>query len=107
MGARNGARHRQHESEGVLGDGNRIAAGSIHDHDAALGGRIEIDVVDAHAGASDHAQFGRLVHHGRVDEGRRPHHDCIRIGQFFGERLLVGLNHNPVRVLGKDLQRRG
>ena len=75
----------------MLGDGDRIAAGSVHHHDAALGGGIEIDVVDAHARASDHAQFGSLVHHGRVDEGRRAHHDGVCIRQFTGERSLSGL----------------
>ena len=97
---------RQHESEGVLGDGNSIAAGRIHHHDAALGGGVEIDVVDAHAGAPDDAQLGSLVHHGRVDEGRRANHDGIGIGQFAGERLFVGRNHGPIAVFAENLAAR-
>ena len=101
------ARQRQHESEGVLGDGDRIAAGRVHDHDAALGGGIEIDVIDAHARASDDAQLGRLVHHGGVDEGGRAHQNGVGIGQFAGKRFFVGRDDGPVAVLGKDLERGG
>ena len=86
MGPHQGTRHGQHESEGVFGDGNRIAARSVHHHDAALGGGVEIDVVDAHAGASDHAQLGSLVHHGRIDKGRRAHNDGVSVGQLTGKR---------------------
>ena len=53
MGTRNETRHRQHEGKGVFGHGNSIAAGCVHDHDAAPGGRVEIDVVHAYARASD------------------------------------------------------
>ena len=58
----------QHQSEGVFGNGNGIAAGSIHHHDAALGGCIEVNVVDAYARAPDDAQLGGLVHHGRINK---------------------------------------
>ena len=75
-------RQRQHEREGVLGDSDGIAARRVHHHDAAFGGGVEIDVVDAHAGASDDAQLGGLVHHGGIDERGRAHQDGIRCGEL-------------------------
>ena len=63
MRAMDEASHRQHECKGVLRNGHRVAARSIHDHDAVLGSRIEIDVIDAHARASDDPQLGSLGHH--------------------------------------------
>ena len=95
-------RHRQHEGEGVLGDRDGVAAGSVHHHDAALGGGVEIDVVHAHAGASDDAQLGRLVHHGGVDEGR-PERTRMASASASSpsERFLVRGDNGPVAVLGE------
>ena len=103
VGTHQGARHGQHQSEGVFRDGNRIAAGSVHHHDAALGGGVEIDVVDTHARASDDAQLGSLVHHGRIDEGCRADNDGVGVGQLAGKSFLVGTDDGPVAVLAKDL----
>ncbi len=100
-------RHGQHEREGVLSNRHGVAAGSVHDHDAALGGSVEIDVVDAHPGASDDAQLGRLVHHGGVNEGSRAHQNGVGIGQFPDQRFFVGGDDGPVALLSKDLERGG
>ncbi len=54
-----GAAMRDHEAEGELGDGDGVGAGGVHDDDAAAGGLVGVDVVDAHAGAADDAEFGR------------------------------------------------
>ena len=75
----------------MFGDGNSIAAGRVHHHDAALGGGVQIDVVDADAGASDDAQLGGLVHHGRIDKGRRADNDGVGVGQLSGKVSLSGL----------------
>ena len=88
VGPRELTRQGQHESERVLGDRYGIAAGRVHHHDAALGGGVEIDVVDAHAGASDDAQLGRLVHHGCIDEGRRAHQNGVGIRSVPRRELL-------------------
>ncbi len=77
VGAHQAPRQRQHESEGVFGDRDRIAPGRVHHHDTALGSGVEIDVVDTHAGASDDAQLGSLRHHGRVNKRRRAHQDGV------------------------------
>ena len=53
---RNFARERKQQREGVLRRRDRVAAGRVHHHDAALRGRLDIDVVDADAGAADDLQ---------------------------------------------------
>jgi hypothetical protein len=40
----------------VLGRRENVALGGVHDHDAAPGRRLDVDVVDAHAGAPDHLE---------------------------------------------------
>ena len=54
-------RQREHHGDGVLGGGDGVAVRRVHHHDAARGGRFEIDVVDADAGAADHLEIGRRV----------------------------------------------
>ena len=44
----------------MLGGGDVAAAGRVHDHDALLGGRVDVDVIDADAGPTDHAERVRL-----------------------------------------------
>src|SRR5664280_418575 len=83
----------------MLGDSDSIAARRVHHHDAALGGSVEIDVVDAHAGASDDAQLGSLVHHGSVDERGRADQYSVRSGQLTGESLFVGGYDFPVTMV--------
>ena len=41
----------------MLRSGYGVSAGRVHDHDAALCGGIDIDIVDTHAGAPDRLQF--------------------------------------------------
>ena len=40
----------------MLGRGDRIAEGRVHDDDALGGRRLDVDVVDADAGATDHLE---------------------------------------------------
>ena len=53
---RNRPRHGQHERQRVLGDADAVGAGRIDDEDAACGRGIDVDVVDARAGARDDAK---------------------------------------------------
>ncbi len=56
VGLRDLARQREHQRDGVLGGGDRIAERRVH-HDHALGGGgRDIDIVDADAGAADHLE---------------------------------------------------
>ena len=53
------ARQRHQHGEGQLGGGDGVAAGCVHHDDAALGGRLDIDVIGPHAGAAHDAEFRR------------------------------------------------
>src|SRR5690606_9334564 len=71
IGGRDLARQREHQRDGVLGGGDRVAEVRVHDHDAPGGGRLHVDVVDADAGAADDLEllgWGREV--SRVFGGR-------------------------------------
>jgi hypothetical protein len=77
VGRRDFARQCEHHRDCVLGGGDRIAVGRVHDDDAARARRLDIDIVDADAGAADDAeaigdgeQFGR-------DLGRRAHRQPV------------------------------
>ena len=50
------AREREHQRHGVLGGGDDVRLRRVGDDDAALGRRLDVDVVDADAGAADHLQ---------------------------------------------------
>ena len=43
----------EHQADGVLGGGDGDGGGGVDDDDAAGGGRVDVDVVDADAGAAD------------------------------------------------------
>ena len=45
----------------MLGRGNRIPAGRIQHDDAAVRGRVNVDVVDPHPSAPDHAQLRACI----------------------------------------------
>ena len=44
---------REHHGDRMLGRGDRISVGRIHDHDAPLGSGGQVDVIDADPGAAD------------------------------------------------------
>ncbi len=56
-GRRDVARQRHQHGDGVLGRGDHIARGRIDHGDARLGGRFNVDVVNADAGAADDTQL--------------------------------------------------
>jgi len=43
----------------VLGGGDVVAGGGVHHHHALLGRRVDVDVVDADAGAADRLEVVR------------------------------------------------
>ena len=73
---------RQHEREGVLSHGNRVAARSIHHQDARGGGGGQIDVIDAHARAADDAQIRRGRQHGFIHCDGAADDECVGPGQM-------------------------
>ena len=70
VGLRDAPRKRAHHRDGVLGCGHGVSVGRVHDHDAALGRRIHIDVVDSGAGAADDLEPGRPFQQLRGHFGR-------------------------------------
>ncbi len=70
------ARQREHQRHGVLRGGDDVRLRRVGDDDAALGGRLDVDVVDADAGAPDHLQVVGLLDQvrgqlrGRADQDR-------------------------------------
>ena len=68
-GLRDVARQGEQQRDRVLGGGDVGSAGRVHDHDALLGGGIDVDVVDADARPADHAQRVRPREHVGGDLG--------------------------------------
>ena len=70
------ARQGQHHRQGMFRDCDRIRSGRVHDRDALPRRGFQIDVVDSHSRAPDHAQLSRLsqqlgIHlHRRADDQR-------------------------------------
>mmetsp|Transcript_11999 Transcript_11999/g.31770 ORF Transcript_11999/g.31770 Transcript_11999/m.31770 type:complete len:344 (+) Transcript_11999:1289-2320(+) len=58
VGLRDEAGHGAEQGDGVLGGGDAVAGGRVDDDDAALAGGVEVDVVDADAGAADDLEVG-------------------------------------------------
>ena len=48
IGLRDIARHGGEERDGVLGGSDGVGGGCVDDEAAGLGGRLEVDIVDAH-----------------------------------------------------------
>ena len=46
----------EHQGEGVLGRRDRVRLGGVRHDDAALGGRLDVDVVDTGPGTADHLE---------------------------------------------------
>ena len=89
---RNLARAGKHEADGVLGGGHDVGRGRVAHDDAVLGGRFDVHVVHAHAGAPDDAQaIGGFDDLGRDLRGRA--HD---------ERIVAG--NGLDQLLGRHLQ---
>ena len=65
VGLRDVAREREQQRHRVLGGGHDVRLGRVGDDDPALRGGLDVDVVDAHAGAPDHAQARRRARSAR------------------------------------------
>ena len=83
------AREREQERHRVLGRGHHVGLGRVGNHDAAPGGRLHVHVVDAHAGAADHAQLARALDQLRVHVRGRADEDAVVLADALGELLLA------------------
>ncbi len=70
-----------HHGDGMLGRGNGVAAGRVHDDDAAPRGGGDVDIVDAHAGTNDGPQFARLFEQFRGDARAAAHDHALGVLQ--------------------------
>ena len=57
------------EGEGVLGGGDRVGVGGVHDDHPAAGGLVDVDVVDADPGPADDLEPVTGLEHGGGDLG--------------------------------------
>ena len=89
IGFGNLPRQRQHQRDGVLGGGDRIAERRVHHDDAARGRGGNIDIVDADAGAADDFQAIGLFQKLGGDLGRRADGEAVEAVDDRGELVLV------------------
>ena len=82
-------RQRQHQRDGVLGGGDRIAERRVHHDDAARGGGGNVDIVDADAGAADHFEAFCLLDNFCRHLGGGADRQPIETGDGRGELFLV------------------
>ena len=82
------ARQREHQRDGVLRRGDDVRLRRVGDDDAALGGRLDVDVVDPDAGAADHAQVVRAADQVRRQLGRRADEDPVVAADPLRELLV-------------------
>ena len=85
VGLRDVAGQRQQQADRVLRGGDDRRLGRIRDHDALARRRVDVDVVDADAGAADHLQpLGPLDQVGR-EFRRRADDDAVVVADHLGE----------------------
>ena len=90
IGLRHRMRHGQQQRHGVLGDADGVSAGSVHDQHALARGGVEVDVVDADAGASDHEQTRGAIEKLGRHLRRAAHQQGVGVADFVRD-LALGL----------------
>jgi hypothetical protein len=83
------ARQREHQRHGVLRGGDDVRLRRVGDDDAALGGRLDVDVVDPDPGAPDHAQVVGLLDQLRGQLRGRPDQDRVVVADALGQLLVA------------------
>ncbi len=82
VGGRHRAGQRQHQRQRVFSDAHAVAAGGVHDEDAAGAGRGQIDVVDPGSGAGNYPKFWRCSEQTFVDFSRAADDERVSVGQI-------------------------
>jgi hypothetical protein len=103
-GLRHGTGAAEDVRERQLRRGNRVAGRGVHHDDPALGGRFDVDVVHAHARATDHLQQWRRGKHLGGDLRFRADGDRVHVPHEFqqlGRSRAVGLNDLEARLLAQ------
>jgi hypothetical protein len=96
------ARERQQDRDGVLGGGDGVAGRHVHHHHAAACARLDIDVVDAHAGPDDRLEIRGRLEQRRGHLRRGPHDEAVHPLQVAAQLLFgaAGL-HRDVDACGR------
>ena len=81
------SRRRKQESQRMLGGAVDVGGRRVDDQDAACGSGIDVDVVQANAGAGDDLELGRGGEDLGVHRGCRAHQQRVGLGHR-GEQLL-------------------
>jgi hypothetical protein len=67
----------------MLGDADRVRSQGRHNHDSAVVGRRDVDVVESNTRASDDPQIGAGCQQIRSDLGAVPHDHCASTSKGF------------------------
>ena len=101
IGAAKMSSHGQHHAQRLFRHRHGIRSRRVHHGNALPRGRVQVDVVHAHARAADHPQLLGMREQLRIRLHRRAHDQ--RIGRFqFLRQLAVQLvcgEHGPTRLL--------
>jgi hypothetical protein len=104
------AGQREHQRDGVLRSGDRIAERRVHHDDAPRRRRRNVDIVDADAGAANHFELCRLLQDFRCDLGGGAHREAVELADHRGKLVLVlaeiGLEVDLDAAILEDLDRR-
>ncbi len=107
VGHGNIAAEAEQDRHGVLGGRVDVAEGSVDDNDALLAGVLDVDVVDADAGAGDDLQALAGVDQRRVDLGAAAGDDGVVAGdefvQFGNRQAELDVDLDP-RIFNQGLQ---
>ena len=80
MRLRDVASLREQQRQRVLGRGQHVGLRRVHHHHAAPRRRLDVDVVEADAGAADDDEVGAGLEHLRGHLGRGTDHERMRAG---------------------------
>ncbi len=98
----NMARERHHQGNGMLAGGDVVAAGRVHDDDAAFGGGIGVDVLIADAGAPDDFEILRRFDQFRGDFCAAANHPAVVVGadslKLFGLEADLDIDFEPLGI---------
>ena len=95
---------RKQQGDGVLGRREGVRAGGVHDHDAAAGGGVHVDVVDAGPGPAHHLQAPGPLDHVGGDLGGAAHHQGVVVAdavhQLVAREADAAVDREALRQVG-------